>query len=208
MKSTNVGRRQVLLGTTCVGLAAMLPTTGMGQLTGSAGSLKVPPTDIGKFHRKILVETTLLLNGQALFTEKAFDVQIDSLVKNGIIDEGDAEVLRAFSRRLLSGKAFEEIAQDLQALAEKLKSAKNEVAAAIGSIAEDSLLYVKEFAGKLDKKELALVIAYDFQGALNGAGAGAALGVVIAGLGVIPGAVFGALMGAASNSVIGALGPK
>lgn len=208
MKSSDVGRRQVLLGTTCVGLAAMLPTTGMGQRSGYAQSLKVPATDIGKFHRKILVETTLLLNGQALFTEKAFDVQIDSLVKNGIIDEGNAEVLRAFSRKLLSAKAFEEIAQDLHALAEKLKNAKNEVIAAIGSIVEDSLIYVKDFARKLDQKDLALVIAYDFQGALNGAAAGAALGVVIAGLGVIPGAVFGALMGAASNSVIGALAPK
>lgn len=148
------------------------------------------------------------VSGQPLFTEKAFDVQIDSLVKQEIIDGGNAETLRAFIRKLLSGQTLEEMYQQLQALAQKLKGAANEVAAAIGSIAEDSLAYVKEFAGKLDEKQVALVIAHDVQGALTGAGTGAALGVVIAGLGVIPGAVFGALLGAASASVIGALEPK
>ncbi len=208
MNDTHVGRRQVLLGTTCLGLAAMLPTSGMAQSSDTPGPLRVPPSEIGKYHRKVLVETTRLLDGQPLFTEKAFDVQIDSLVKQEIIDGGNAETLRAFIRKLLSGQTLEEMYQQLQALAQKLKGAANEVAAAIGSIAEDSLAYVKEFAGKLDEKQVALVIAHDVQGALTGAGTGAALGVVIAGLGVIPGAVFGALLGAASASVIGALEPK
>jgi hypothetical protein len=208
MKSTNVGRRQVVLGTTCLGLAAILPATSLGQSSDSSASFKVPANGIGKYHRKILVETTLLLNAQPLFTEKAFILLIDNLVKNGIIEEGNADLLRAFSRRLLSGEAFEKLVQDLQGLAEKLKSAKNDVAAAIGSIAEDSILYVKEFSRKLEMKDLILVIAYDWVGALSGASSGAELGALIVGLGVIPGAVLGALMGAASSSVIGALGQK
>ncbi|WP_065832958.1 hypothetical protein [Pseudomonas syringae] len=208
MQDINIGRRHVLLEATFVGLAAMLPIAGMAQQSGSAASLKLPSTDIGKYHRKFLIETTLLLNAQTLFTEKAFDVQIDRLVKNGIIDEGNADILKAFSRRLLSGQAFEEIFHDLQSIAEKLKGANNEVAAAIGSIVEDSLLYVQEFGKKLDNKDLALVIAHDFQGAISGAVLGAELGVIIAGLGAIPGAVFGALAGAAASSTIGALGPK
>lgn len=208
MKGTNYGRRQILLGTAGLGLAAMLPSAGMGQASGTAGSLKVPATDIGKYHREILFETTHLLSGQPLFTEGAFDVQIDSLVKKEIIGEGDAEILKEFSNNLLSEQAFEEIEDDLRALAEQLKSATNEVAAAIGSIAEDSLLYVKELAGSLDKKKLALVIAHDVQGALTGAATGAALGAIIVGLGATPGAVFGALLGAASGSVIGVLGAE
>ncbi|MDX1370351.1 hypothetical protein [Pseudomonas sp.] len=208
MKGTNYGRRRVLLGTAGLGLAAMLPSAGIGQPSGTAGSLNVPATDIGKYHREILFETTYLLDGQPLFTERAFDVQIDSLVKKEIIRAADAEILKELSKSLLSERAFEEIEEDLRALAEKLKSATNEVAAAIGSIAEDSLLYVKELAGKLDKKKLALVIAHDVQGALTGAATGAALGAIIVGLGATPGAVFGALLGAASGSVIGALGAE
>ncbi|WP_449433491.1 hypothetical protein [Pseudomonas putida] len=206
MKATDVGRRQLLLGTSCLGLAALLPTPGIAQLSDTPGSLRVPPSEIGKYHRKVLVETTRLLDGQPLFTEKAFDVQIDSLVKQEVIDGGSAQTLRAFIRELLSEQTLEKMYQQLQALAQKLKSATNEVAAAIGSIAEDSLTYVKEFAAKLDKKQLTLVIAHDIQGALTGAGTGAALGLAIAGLGVMAGAVFGALLGAASGSVIGALG--
>ncbi len=205
MKGTNYGRRQVLLGTTSLGLAAMLPTAGIGQPSGTAGSLNVPAPDIGKYHRKILFETTHLLDGQPLFTEGAFDVQIDRLVKKEVLGESDAEILREFSKSLLSEQAFEDIEEGLRALAEKLRGAKNEVAAAIGSIAEDSLLYVKELAGRLDKKKLALVVAHDVQGALTGATTGAALGSIIVGLGATPGAVFGALLGAASASVIGAL---
>ncbi|MFJ3483249.1 hypothetical protein ACIPL1_07665 [Pseudomonas sp. NPDC090202] len=60
-------------------------------------------------------------------------------MKNGIIDEGNAAVLKAFTNRLLNGQAFEKIVQDLQVTAEKLKTATNEVAAAIGSIAQDSI---------------------------------------------------------------------
>ncbi|NQD94725.1 hypothetical protein HP532_18930, partial [Pseudomonas sp. CrR25] len=101
MKGTNYGRRQILLGTAGLGLAAMLPTAGMGQPSGTAGSLKVPATDIGKYHRDILFKTTHLLNGQPLFTEGAFDMQIDSLVRKEIIGEGDAEILKEFSKNLL-----------------------------------------------------------------------------------------------------------
>lgn len=208
MNGIDYGRRQVLLGTAGLGLAAMLPGAGLGQPAGTVGSLKVPAAAIGNYHREILFETTDLLSGQPLFTEQAFNVQIESLVKKDIIETDNAETLRAFIRKLLSEQALEELEADLQALAEKLKHAKNEVAAAIGSIAEDSLLYVKEFAGRLDKERLALVIAHDVQGALNGAAAGAALGAIIVGLAATPAAVFGALLGAASGSVIGALGAQ
>lgn len=202
------GRRQVLLGSAALGVAAMLPAVGIGQTSGTVDSLNVPATDIGTYHREILFETTQLLRGQPLFTEGAFDVQIDSLVKKEIIRESDAEILKTLSRSLLSEQAFEAIEEELRALVEQLKRARNDVAAAIGSIAEDSLLYVKEFAEQLDKKKLALVIAHDVQGAITGAAAGAMLGVKIVRLGAIPAAVFGALLGAASGSVIGALGPE
>lgn len=202
------GRRQVLLGSAGLGVAAMLPAVGIGQTPDTVGLLNVPATDIGTYHREILFETTRLLRGQPLFTEGAFYVQIDSLVKKEIIGEGDAEILKALSRSLLSEQAFEAIEEELRALVEQLKRARNDVAAAIGSIAEDSLLYVKEFAGSLDKKKLARVIAHDVQGAITGAAAGATLGVKIVGLGAIPAAVFGALLGAASGSVIGALGSE
>jgi uncharacterized membrane protein len=100
---------------------------------------------------------------------------------------------------------LDEIEKELHDLAKKTTNAANVVVAAILSIAQDSVKYVKEMFQRIDPEKATLVVAYDVQGALLGASSGAALGTAIIGIGTVPGAVLGALIGASANSVIGAL---
>ena len=117
-----------------------------------------------------------VLRGAKVDTEDGLDRMIEYLTKEGVLLGSDADRLKSLVHMLFSKKTFEDIAKEIERMADETqkayKSATREasaVAVAITGIAKSSASWAREH------KQAIHVVARDVEGAFAGAGAGAVL---------------------------------
>lgn len=193
------------VGGASVGSALRPPATAQAQ---SSSSLRLSAREAGNYHRKSLTEAINLHGKNELFSLEDFSALIDDLVQKKVIPPDYSTYLKELIEMLLKSQDIDKLAEQIAQEYRKLKDYVGDLVLAIVSIMLDSIEYAREWIGNQDPKKVILVVAHDVKGALLGASAGVGVGAAFLGIGAVPAAVIGAVLGAGSTSVIAALEEK
>lgn len=194
----DMARRRFLAGAAVGGVSSVFASPALAQQTA--------PTTVArsadKLHRNEINRIKRLLDGKALFSKQAFYALIDDLVEKKLVPGDAGQILKDLVDLLLSESSLRDILGKVRATFDSLKDEVGGVVIAVVGVLKDSLDYVIEFLGRVEKKRLVEIVAHDLQGALGGAAAGAATGALFGPTGAVIGAVVGVLAGGGSTSAI------
>jgi hypothetical protein len=186
MKHEKVNRRHLLAFATGVGLGAFAPGATAQQAVREP-KLPYPPKDFGSIHGDMLRTISENLKGVAIETEEGLLEIVDLLKSSGVINDTDAAVIQDLIRTIFASADPEQLTAKIELIYKDAATKAGDVAAAIVSIARNSVEHAKDYAKEHPRQ--IYIVASDVGGALAGAYTGGKFGTIFAAVGALAGAV-------------------
>lgn len=193
MSTDQSSRRHVLAAAGTLGLTALASKRALAQPQGDIPFSKFVARDAGREHRARLTDISKTLNGKAPVSPDGMALLVDYLVSLKILAKDDADRLKKLIKTIFDATTFEGLISSVNQLSKEIGEKAGDLAAAIFSIARDSLAYAQSAASGLPLHAVIRVVATDVQGAIDGALTGEKLGGA-------RGAILGAIAGAVAAS--------
>jgi hypothetical protein len=197
MNPNELNRRRFISATAGASAATFLGNAAAQQ----AQVQRIPPETAGDLHRYGMYEISRALEGTPLNSRSGLHKVVDLLYRLELISKEDAAALDRFIDAVLESKSIDEMQKAIERLRSELASKASEVAAAVASIARDSIDLIKQLARKIAQSEAIRVLVADVSGALTAAVIGRKWGGTA-------GAVCFAIGGAFYGSAVAAYGTK
>jgi hypothetical protein len=189
MKANEIARRRVLVGAAAISLGGFAPSAAAQQ---SAQELGLPrPMAYGPIHGDMLSRISNALGRTVLDSKEGIFKLIDLLEKDVFVSKEDSELLKKLVDIILNSDSVAAMAREIESIYKAVTSKTADVAAAIISIARNSVENIERLGGRSDVKKAIYIVSSDVTGALTGAAACSKLPRVFAVIGALAGAVAG-----------------
>jgi hypothetical protein len=167
MNTSTIGRREIIVTAAGAGLSALLCRRASAQ---SSPDLNALAKNASPYHSKDLQQISEWLEGESITSEKGLLNLIDGLLKHGVIDAKQAEILKNLITQIFHNETVEVIEQKIREIYVSAQNSADNIVLTIAGIAQDSVAFATGLAAKVPKETVVKVLASDVSGALTGVG--------------------------------------
>jgi hypothetical protein len=166
MKTSGTSRREMMVATLGVGLAALLPSASAQQSVGSEPAPSVFET-AGQMHEKAVAYLREILGKDRPETRDGLYKLVRQLRDHHLIDDSEVQLLHELIDALYSGIELEKIEAKARGLLETARAKAKDLTITLVSITLSSIRYVRKEIS--ENKRAIFVISSDLAGGLQGA---------------------------------------